>query len=477
MTAMAVAPRSTRPLSEVTKHLIYPADQIATTDWPDVEKTCRRKLGITFDGWQDGAGRLILARDADGELVSTVGGVGMSIPRQVGKTYTFIGLLFSLCIERPGLLVLWTAHRQTTHAETFLQMAGFARRPQVDPYIKKVFLGSGDEEVRFTNGSRIRFGSRERGFGRGIPNVDVIVFDEAQILSEKALQDMLASMNRSRLGLHCYVGTPPKPTDNSEVFSRMRMEALSGETDDLVWIEMGADDDADLDDMEQVAKANASYPHWTPPASIKRLRRKLDPDGFRREALGIWPAENWALFDVAAWVGLEDRSVGVPDHVAISVDVSPYRNGATIGVAGLGPGGRTLVMVYRGSGTSWVAPKVAELMKSVGVVEVSLTAGEARGLAGDIAQEGIEFKKLTAADVGASCTAFQAAVAESMVVHVGQPDLDVAVANARTRRMGDAETWDRDFRVDISPLVAAAAAYHRWNVLAEQPYNVLESVL
>jgi len=26
-------------------------------------------------------------------------------------------------------------------------------------------------------------------------------------------------------------------------------------------------------------------------------------------------------------------------------------------------------------------------------------------------------------------------------------------------------------------LVAAAAALHRWNVLAEQPYSVLESVL
>jgi hypothetical protein len=112
------------------------------------------------------------------------------------------------------------------------------------------------------------------------------------------------------------------------------------------------------------------------------------------------------------------------------------------------------------------------------VVEVSLTAGEAKGLAGDLTQAGVEFEKMTGVDIAASCTAFQAAVTQGTVCHVGQPDLDNAVANARTRRMGDAETWDRDdFQTDISPLVAAAAAFHRWKVLADVPYNVLESVL
>jgi len=53
-------------------------------------------------------------------------------------------------------------------------------------------------------------------------------------------------------------------------------------------------------------------------------------------------------------------------------------------------------------------------------------------------------------------------VSDGVVAHVGQPELDIAVANARTRRSGDAETWDRRFPTDISALVAAAGAYHRW---------------
>jgi hypothetical protein len=478
--------RSERRLSEVKKYLVHP--DIETTDWPAVRKTCQAKLGVTFDGWQDGAATLVLGRDGAGLLAATVGGVGMSIPRQVGKTYLFAGLLFGLCVEKPGLTVLWTSHHEKTTTETFLVMQAFGDRPQVKPYVKQVFLGSGTQEIRFANGSRILFGARERGFGRGMSNIDVLIFDEAQILSERALQNMLAAMNRSTFGLHCYVGTPPKPGDNCEVFTRMRAEALaaleSGEPTDLIWIEMGADDDADLDDDAQYLKANASYPHYTPLAAIKRLRKKLDPDGFRREALGIWDSAAWTVFDVVQWQQLEDLNVAPPSRVALVVDVNPYRTSATIAVAGDAPGGKTLVMIEPctfGEVVGKVAALVADQDKDI--IEVSVTAGEARGLGAELTLAGIEYRRLAPHEIAASCTAFQAAVVEGLLVHPGgdlqgNDPLGVAVANARTRRSGDAETWDRDFNADVSPLVAAAAAFYQWGVL-EKPeiYDVRKSVL
>jgi hypothetical protein len=78
-----------RKLSDVAKHLVAPTD-ITSTGWPAVEKTCVEKLGIEFDDWQDGAGRLILAKRKDGHLAAMVDGVGLSLCRQVGKTY-FVG--------------------------------------------------------------------------------------------------------------------------------------------------------------------------------------------------------------------------------------------------------------------------------------------------------------------------------------------------------------------------------------------------
>ncbi|MUG03605.1 terminase, partial [Bacillus tequilensis] len=118
-------------------------------------KTCTEKLGAEFDPWQDGAGRVILAKRADGSLAAMVDGVGMSLPRQVGKTHLVGFLVFALCVNMPGLLVIWTAHHSATSSETFLAMQGMAQRAKVAPHVAQVFKGSGDEEVRFHNGSRI----------------------------------------------------------------------------------------------------------------------------------------------------------------------------------------------------------------------------------------------------------------------------------------------------------------------------------
>jgi len=456
----------TRPLSEVARHVVTPAG-IKSTGWPRVRDTCRTKLGIDFDVWQDGVGRVILAKDAEGSLAATVGGAGMSLPRQVGKTYLLAGMLFGLCVDQPDLLMIWTSHHMKTSGETFLSMQTFAKRSKVKPYIDKVFLGSGDEEIRFVNGSRILFGARERGFGRGIPGVDGLIMDEGQILSERALQNMLATLNTSRLGLHVYCGTPPKPEDNCEIFTRMREEALSGESTDLVWIECSADENADLDDVGQWAKANPSYPHRTPAASIRRLRKKLDPDGFRREGLGIWPLPDAAAFNMATWAGLEDRDASAPSRVVLVVDVSPDRKWSTIGMAGE-VDGKTLVDCYPMPGTAGVAAEVFELTQAQPIDEVCVTSGQARALEPDLAQLGVEYKRLSGSEMAAAFAAFRQAVKAGSVVHKGRPELDVAIANVRTRKLSSGETEmvdRREVKVDVSPAVACSGAFYRFGLL------------
>lgn len=315
----------TRRLSEVAKHLVVPTD-IVTTGWPAVERTCRDKLGVTFDDWQDGAGRVILAKRADGHLAAMVDGVGLSLPRQVGKTYLIGAMVFALCVNIPGLLVIWSAHHARTHGETFLAMQGFASRAKVEPHVQQVFTGSGTEEIRFHNGSRILFGARERGFGRGIPGVDVLIFDEAQILSDRALANMLATLNTSQFGLQLYIGTPPKPEDMSESFTRMRTEALAGTLTDGAWIELGAADGSKGDDREQWRRANPSYPLRTPAQSLLRLKRKLTEADWLREGLGVWSTRTGPrrLIGAKEWTALgvpEAPSVGVKSFgVAFSAD-------------------------------------------------------------------------------------------------------------------------------------------------------------
>jgi hypothetical protein len=99
--------------------------------------------------------------------------------------------------------------------------------------------------IEFRNGSRILFGARERGFGRGIPKIGVVVLDEAQILGQNAIDDMIPATNQAENPLIFYIGTPPKPSDPSEVFVNLRQEAIDGESDDTLYIEFSADPDAE----------------------------------------------------------------------------------------------------------------------------------------------------------------------------------------------------------------------------------------
>jgi hypothetical protein len=274
-----------RPLSAVARHVIAPAG-ITTTGWPRVRDTCAR-LGWGFDGWQDGAGKLILSKRADGSYAADT--IQISIPRQVGKTYLIACIIFALCLTHKDLTVIWTAHRKTTAAETFAQFDGMAQRPKVAAHVLQVLRGKGDEKILFKNGSRILFGARESGFGRGFTGVDVLVCDEGQIMSESVMEDMAATQNVAPNPLFFLMGTPPRPKDPAETWLLFRQEALDGESDATLYIETSADRGTDPLDRKQWRKANPSFPHRTTERAMLRLRKKLkSDDSWNREALGIY---------------------------------------------------------------------------------------------------------------------------------------------------------------------------------------------
>ena len=470
MTGSAPTKSGTRKLSEIALKVVTP-DGISTTSWPSVRDICARKLGITFDPWQDGAGRLILAKRPDGKLAVMIGGVGMSVPRQVGKTYLIGAIVFALCILRPGLLVIWSAHHARTHGETFLSMQALSDRAKVKPYIRQVFTGSGDEEIRFLNGSRILFGARERGFGRGIPGVDVIISDEAQIMTDKALDAQLATMNTSQFGLAIFVGTPPRPEDPSEAFTRMRADAWAGTLKDSVWIEIGAPLGADPDDRKIWAKANPSFPHRTPVESILRLRSKLAPESFLREGLGIWDVTDTE--DVLPGWNACAIDIEPPAPIVIGVAVSLDLEWGSIAAGSQWPDGRIHVgSVDRRRGTHWLVDEVkriqterkckvvmdekcpdASLLKALREAEVSVRTAKL--------EEYIE-----------ACSELVKRTQSKRVTHSHTTELDDAIKGAAWRMVADRKVWGRkQSTADVSMLEAATLA--AW--IARSSYDPLHS--
>lgn len=458
-------PGSTPRLSEAARHLVFPST-ITASVFPRVQRRLAA-VGYGFDPWQQGFGTVALGVDASGRYAATVGGVVASIPRQVGKTYTVGGLLVGLALEFPGMRMIWTSHHLRTTTATFRSMQAIVRKSKIAPHIAEndrggmaIRTANGEQEIRFKNGSIIMFGARAQGFGRGMAAIDVEVFDEAQILSLKALEDMVPATNQARNphgGLIFFIGTPPRPEDDGEAFSAKRAQALSGNADDdMVYVELSAERDADLMDRGQWARANPSYPHRTPLESMLRMRKNIPDDAsWRREALGIWD-------DVSGG----SRAITDDEWSTVGVAAPPLGGVKSFGVAFSGDGSRVavagamkheggvhveLVGQFSGSmdaGLSSLADWLAGRWRDTAVIVLSGRSGST-ALAEELRDRGVPAKVVHVASTGdylAACSMLQNAVKDRTVTHLssdGQAALDasVAVADKKARSRDGAWGW------------------------------------
>lgn len=461
----------TPKLSDVARHVVFPKG-ISETVWPRVEAKCA-EFGISFDAWQKGVGTIALGLDKAGKYASTVGGVVLSIPRQVGKTFLVGMIIIALCVLFPNLTVLWTAHRTRTSSMTFATMQGMVRRKKIWPHVRAIRSTNGEQEIRFKNGSVIMFGAREAGFGRGFDAVDVEVFDEAQILTEKALEDMVPATNASKQStgaLLFFMGTPPRPSDPGEEFTNRRLKAIGGKSKNMVYVEFSADGDADPDDHAQWEKANPSYPSRTPLESMQRMREQLtDDDSFRREAMGIWDAAGTPeVIDVASWSRVKDAASMPVDRLTLAIDVAPDRSVATVALAGQRADGLWHVEVdEQKRSVEWVSAWVASRAEKnrLHAVVVDPMTGLVEERRGRNYLVGTDVVVTLAAaegrDMAIACGKFFDAVMEASpkLRHTDQPQLNVALSVARKRPLAGAWAWNRkDAASDITPIVASTLA-------------------
>lgn len=463
-------PRTRSGLLPEARHLVLPAG-IRSTGFPAVRETCR-SIGIEFDQWQQDLNRCLLAKDAQGLYAADT--AVLSIARQVGKTYDIGAVAFALCIAIDGLTVVWTAHRFKVSRESFNEMRAWAKSPLLVPHIDydEITTGAGNECIPFRNDSRIVFAARERGAIRGFTKVAMLVLDEAQILTETALSDLVPTTNQASNPLIILMGTPPKPTDPSEVFVRLRHEALRGESDDILYVELSADADADPDDRGQWEKANPSYPKRTPDRAILRLRKLLSREDFLREGLGIWPtdaAKQWQVIAEGEWSARHRPGARMASPVALGVWVSPDRRWAAIGAAGqrADAGSRLVELTtheagydYR-PGTGWVLPRLAELAEHRPLA----MATNDRGLHEEAAGQGLELHLASSADQAAAAGMLYDAIvgAAGQVRHLGQHDLTTSVAGATKRKVGQGWVWEPSAGGDVCCIGAVSLAL--WGLL------------
>lgn len=466
---------STPRLSEAAKFVHVPPTGVST-GWPMVRDKLA-DLGIRFRWWQVAIARIVLSKNADGKYTTTIGGVGLSIPRQVGKTFLVGALVFALCLLRPGLTAIWSAHRTRTAEETFKKMQAFARRKAIKPFVLKVTLGSGEESIEFVNGSRIMFGARADGFGRGFDEVDVVIYDEAQILPQSALDDMIPATNQCRQpegALMFFMGTPPQEKEivagKAEVFSLMRESAKQGD-EDTAWIEFGADDDytptplpqpLTARDWEQIEKANPSYPDDTPRESILRMRKKLGDASFLLEGAGVWPTitKQFSPFNGPLWA--ESADIGPPDDAkpqGMAVDMSHDRQ-ISVAACWVEDTSAHVEEVWAGvdepAAVEWVAARAGRRIP-VFIDGQSPASSMIPGLKA----RGVKVYTGNSADMSRACGLTKSDLEAGRLTHAGQEAVNDAREGSRKRAIGTAGGWGldrRDASVNIAPMVAVVLA-------------------
>lgn len=463
-------------LHDVARHVVIP-DGIVSTGWPAVRDTLR-PLGIEFDAWQQGAAQLILSKDKNGQYATTVGGVTISIPRQVGKTFMIGWIVFALCMTQPGLTVVWTAHRVATADETFDDMKSMAWMPKVSGHIASTPDNGEETAVKFKNGSRIIFGARESGFGRGFTELDIVVFDEAQILTERSIDDLVPAQNASKNALTIFMGTPPRPIDNSEVFEEARRAALAGDAPDALYIEFSADRDAKPEDRKQWAIANPSYPHRTNEAAMMRMLRRLTRESFMREALGRWDeaANRRVAFPAGAW---EARAIESPSDkwpvAAIGLDMNPDRTWVSVSFAFFADEGLHVELIETEPFTEGGSKELVRWIKSVAMRRVPVVIDSfspARTLEPLLREARCTVRILTSAEFAQACMGMHDAVVHEEVTHYDQDELNMSVNGATKRPVGKAGAWAfarDDLEVDLTPIISCVCAHFGAIKFARKP--------
>ena len=465
-------------LADLAKHLVVP-DGATTTGWPSVRDTCHN-LGWSFDEWQDDLGRLILAKDVAGVFAAVM--VVLSLCRQVGKTYLVGCIVFALCLLKPGTKVIWTAHRSRTASETFRSMKAKAKSPELAPFIDQRAKGggirsaNGEQEIEFLNGSRIMFGARESGFGVGFAEVDVLVLDEVQRATVKAMDDLLPTTNAASNPLVLCMGTPPRPTDDGEVFTMLRKDAIGGESDDVLYVELGASERFDLNDdaefWRQLRKVNPSFPHRVGERAILRNKKGLTEGSVFREVFGLWDEvdvrgaivapSKWAYLRVPT--GNPDRNWELPAEdrppAALGLDMSHGRSIAISGCWLMDERRHCEVLSLGELDTSTAVEWLRERAgRRIPVLVDSMSP--AASMIPALEKAGVRVFVTSASEMGKACGDWFDAVKESRFSHIGQKQLDEALAAARKRAIGKAGLWglDRaDESADISPLVSVVEA-------------------
>lgn len=273
-------------------------------------------------------------------------------------------------------------------------------------------------------------------------------------------------------------------TSRSVVLKDVRDIAHEGVNDlDTEWFvaEWSAKPKAKLSDPVAFAQANPSagyLPGMTIEGLMRTAAKAKNKNLERIEVLGQWVTSLITPYiDDSSWAASDDPPVAVDGELAaagsqiaddsrmvMGIDVHRDRRltRSTIGVAGYRTDGRVhLELIAQRTGMSWVVKHADAVRKKTGIKQVAVQARgcDASDLIKDLQAAGFDVVEIGGTTLLTSAGRLKERLREDKIRHRGQGPLDLAVANATTRKLSGLPVWDRDASpVDIAPVIAVTNA-------------------
>lgn len=442
--------------------------------------------GLVLDGWQQDVLTAALGERPDGRWSASQ--VGLIVPRQNGKGSILEAReLFGLVVGKEEL-ILHSAHLFPTSLEAYRRIRRlFEETPDLKRLVKKFNDGNDNRGIEMRNGCRLKFVARSKGGGRGMSG-DVVILDEAFALTEDQLEALMPTMSARPNPQIWYTSSPPLDAVTGAPLFNLKARAEAG-APGLAWFDWSTEPGADIDDEAVWAAANPAYGIRISRDFVEKERQALTAEGFSRERLGMWPETvGTAVISSEMWAGLADRDAERPADVAFAVDVTPMRDHAAIAMAGIRPDGALqLSVVDHRPGTDWIPERLATLNERWDPVCIALDGkGPASSILLDLREAGLtvsddlqrpqrgDLVLLGASDASTAWGMFVDAAKQGRTRHSDEPALNLALAGAKTRPLGDGSAWARRGNTDISPLVAATMAHWAYQTFAQVVVRELE---
>jgi hypothetical protein len=432
------------------------------------------EYGCNLDEWQRLVVDAWLGRDEEGKR--NVTSAGLSLPRQNGKNVCIEAREFyGLVVD--GERILHTAHQVRTSKKSFRRLAQMftdKNHPEIMDIVKQIRYTNGEECIELENGGLIEFSARSRQAARGFDGISLVVFDEAQELTDDQVEAIMATLAASATGNRqlIYAGTPPYPGCPGTVFKRRRGICLDDPGRHDSWHEWSIE----AKNVNQIKADDATLWYSTNPALGIHLTedftaeefRSMSVDGFARERLGWWAPTIEKQLDYAidgtAWAECMSKERKPDGKTAFGVKFSPDGSEVCLCGAVIPREGKARISMLERKptalGTQWLADFLCERYRSACCVVIDGRNGvdvlidkiaDVWKVKGAIVRPG-------ARDIVASTGMLTDAIFERQLTWFeGQEDLNDSATTSVKRSIGGGFGFGGD---NPLPIEAAALAYY-----------------